>query len=105
MLLRAFWNLYKGFAFSFSRVSLVVTETVDAGLLGEGILQSLIHAWEHLLLPPGSEDQVTNVGKVVPEAASIWVVPIECLHIARKYRLQKPDINQQDLSYLLQVTA
>lgn len=35
-----------------SRVSLVVTETVDAGLFGEGIVESLIHAWEHLLLQP-----------------------------------------------------
>ncbi|GCC21515.1 hypothetical protein chiPu_0019987, partial [Chiloscyllium punctatum] len=35
-----------------SRVSLVVTETVDAGLFGEGIVESLIHAWQHLLLPP-----------------------------------------------------
>lgn len=34
------------------RVSLVVTETVDAGLFGEGIIESLIHAWHHLLLPP-----------------------------------------------------
>ncbi|NXW89332.1 ANM9 methyltransferase, partial [Alopecoenas beccarii] len=34
------------------RVSLVVTETVDAGLFGEGIVESLIHAWEHLLLQP-----------------------------------------------------
>lgn len=34
------------------RVSLVVTETVDSGLFGEGIVESLIHAWEHLLLPP-----------------------------------------------------
>lgn len=37
---------------SFYRVSLVVTETVDAGLFGEGIVESLIHAWEHLLLQP-----------------------------------------------------
>lgn len=36
----------------FIRVSLVVTETVDAGLFGEGIIESLIHAWKHLLLPP-----------------------------------------------------
>lgn len=33
------------------RVSLVVTETVDAGLFGEGIIESLIHAWHNLLLP------------------------------------------------------
>lgn len=38
--------------FVFQRVSLVVTETVDAGLFGEGIIESLIHAWNHLLLPP-----------------------------------------------------
>lgn len=37
---------------SLVRVSLVVTETVDAGLFGEGIIESLIHAWHHLLLPP-----------------------------------------------------
>lgn len=36
----------------FVRVSLVVTETVDAGLFGEGIVESLIHAWKNLLLPP-----------------------------------------------------
>lgn len=30
----------------------MVTETVDAGLFGEGIIESLIHAWRHLLLPP-----------------------------------------------------
>lgn len=46
-------------AFVFLRVSLVVTETVDAGLFGEGIIESLIHAWHHLLLPP----QVTYIIK------------------------------------------
>ena len=40
------------FKTSFYRVSLVVTETVDAGVFGEGIVESLIHAWEHLLLQP-----------------------------------------------------
>ncbi|KAK3853110.1 hypothetical protein Pcinc_040333 [Petrolisthes cinctipes] len=34
------------------RVSLVVSETVDAGLLGEHILTTLQHTWHHLLLPP-----------------------------------------------------
>lgn len=50
------WNmcytLYFMVSFFLSRVSLVVTETVDAGLFGEGIVESLIHAWEHLLLQP-----------------------------------------------------
>lgn len=59
-LLSALTSLYKQrdvlltyiFKKSFYRVSLVVTETVDAGLFGEGIVESLIHAWEHLLLQP-----------------------------------------------------
>jgi len=91
------------FSVSSFRVSLVVTETVDAGLLGEGILQSLVHAWDHLLLPPGSKGQVANVGRVVPDAAGVWVVPIECIHIARKYQLLNPDMTQQDLSNMTQV--
>jgi type II protein arginine methyltransferase len=81
----------------------VVTEIVDAGLLGEGILQSLVHAWDHLLLPAGSNGQVANVGRVVPDAADVWVVPIECIHIARKYQLLNPDMTQQDLSNMTQV--
>ncbi|XP_050731215.1 uncharacterized protein LOC127005899 isoform X2 [Eriocheir sinensis] len=34
------------------KVSMVVTETVDAGLFGEHILSTLQHAWQHLLIPP-----------------------------------------------------
>lgn len=45
---------------NFHRVSLVVTETVDAGLFGEGIVESLIHAWEHLLLQPKVGDVCTS---------------------------------------------
>ncbi|KAJ9595625.1 hypothetical protein L9F63_013177 [Diploptera punctata] len=63
-----------------ARVSLVVTETVDAGLLGEGILESLIHAWEHLLIPSADV-------RVVPQSATVWMAPIQCLHIAKKYRV------------------
>jgi hypothetical protein len=44
-----------------------------------------------------------NVGRVVPAAAGVWVVPIECIHIAKKYRLLNPDMTQQDLSNVLQV--
>lgn len=40
--------------FTSHRVSLVISETVDAGLFGEHILSSLDHAWKHLLLPPKS---------------------------------------------------
>ncbi|TWW58780.1 N-methyltransferase 9 Protein arginine [Takifugu flavidus] len=56
------------------RVSLVVTETVDAGLFGEGIIESLIHAWHHLLLPPQrgkNEFQEQSVtGRVIPAGAT-----------------------------------
>lgn len=52
-----------------ARVSLVVTETVDAGLFGEGIVESLIHAWEHLLLQP-------KVGAVL---CYVWVRLLLCL--------------------------
>lgn len=81
----------------------MVTETVDSGLLGEGILQSLIHAWDLLLLPAGCGDQEANAGRVVPEAAGVWIVPIECLHIARKNWLLKPETTQEDFFNHLQV--
>lgn len=48
-----------------SRVSLVVSETLDSGVFGEGILDTLIHAKQHLL---------TSDGKIVP-----WKVK---LHVA-----------------------
>ncbi|XP_063879585.1 protein arginine N-methyltransferase 9-like isoform X3 [Scylla paramamosain] len=47
------------------RVSLVVSETVDAGLFGEHILSTLQHAWQHLLLPPQkSENDKTTAGVI-----------------------------------------
>ncbi|RZF43457.1 hypothetical protein LSTR_LSTR001718 [Laodelphax striatellus] len=98
------------------RVSLVVTEIMDAGLFGEGVLGTLIDAWEKLLLPPlpqaltqhcsGCSDNKLGLcmicndeklephqrvtprvnGMVVPLGATVWVAAIECLHIARKHR-------------------
>ncbi|KAK8380811.1 hypothetical protein O3P69_008031 [Scylla paramamosain] len=47
------------------KVSLVVSETVDAGLFGEHILSTLQHAWQHLLLPPQkSENDKTTAGVI-----------------------------------------
>uniref|UniRef100_A0A674PPT8 Protein arginine N-methyltransferase 9 n=1 Tax=Takifugu rubripes TaxID=31033 RepID=A0A674PPT8_TAKRU len=66
------------------RVSLVVTETVDAGLFGEGIIESLIHAWHHLLLPP-QEQSVT--GRVIPAGATVFAMAVECLEIRRHHRV------------------
>lgn len=72
------------------RVSLVVTETVDSGLFGEGIVESLIHAWEHLLLPPKPSDgevDAKNYGRVIPAGATIWGMAVECKEIRRHHRV------------------
>lgn len=47
-----------------SKASLVVSETLDSGVFGEGILESLMHAKQHLLEPDG---------KVVPWKVKIHV--------------------------------
>uniref|UniRef100_A0A673T095 Protein arginine methyltransferase 9 n=1 Tax=Suricata suricatta TaxID=37032 RepID=A0A673T095_SURSU len=72
------------------RVSLVVTETVDAGLFGEGIVESLIHAWEHLLLQPktkGENGNCEKYGKVIPASAVIYGMAVECAEIRRHHRV------------------
>ncbi|XP_063074289.1 protein arginine N-methyltransferase 9 [Engraulis encrasicolus] len=73
------------------RVSLVVTETVDAGLFGEGIIETLIHAWNHLLLPPqNSQDSPVNpseTGRVIPAGATVFGMAVECQEIRRHHRL------------------
>ncbi|XP_003790254.1 protein arginine N-methyltransferase 9 [Otolemur garnettii] len=72
------------------RVSLVVTETVDAGLFGEGIVESLIHAWEHLLLQPktkGEHGNCEKYGKVIPASAVIFGMAVECAEIRRHHRV------------------
>uniref|UniRef100_A0A8C7CRD8 Protein arginine N-methyltransferase 9 n=1 Tax=Oncorhynchus kisutch TaxID=8019 RepID=A0A8C7CRD8_ONCKI len=69
------------------RVSLVVTETVDAGLFGEGIIESLIHAWNHLLLPPQSTQDPSrppsHAGRVIPAGATVFGMAVQCLEIRR----------------------
>ncbi|XP_028601049.1 protein arginine N-methyltransferase 9 [Podarcis muralis] len=77
------------------RVSLVVTETVDSGLFGEGIVESLIHAWEHLLLPPKPNDgrvNAENYGKVIPAGAIVWGMAVECGEIRRHHRVGAKEI-------------
>ncbi|XP_032418093.1 protein arginine N-methyltransferase 9 [Xiphophorus hellerii] len=73
-----------------NRVSLVVTETVDAGLFGEGIIESLIHAWHHLLLPPkrgeGEFGEDSATGRVIPAGAAVFCMAVECLEIRRHHR-------------------
>ncbi|XP_053559696.1 protein arginine N-methyltransferase 9 isoform X2 [Bombina bombina] len=70
------------------RVSLVVTETVDAGLFGEGIVESLIHAWKNLLLPPKPREAgIEGYGQVIPAGAVIYGIPVECPEIRRNHRV------------------
>ncbi|XP_077461443.1 protein arginine N-methyltransferase 9 [Stigmatopora argus] len=74
------------------RVSLVVTETVDAGLFGEGIVESLIHAWHHLLLPPPRKAETASgdpsaTGRVIPAGATVYAMAVECLEIRRHNKL------------------
>ncbi|XP_001376690.1 protein arginine N-methyltransferase 9 isoform X2 [Monodelphis domestica] len=77
------------------RVSLVVTETVDAGLFGEGIVESLIHAWEHLLLQPkpkGKDGNCEEYGQVIPAGAVVFGMAVECSEIRRHHRLDVQDL-------------
>ncbi|XP_058496445.1 protein arginine N-methyltransferase 9 [Solea solea] len=73
------------------RVSLVVTETVDAGLFGEGIIESLIHAWHHLLLPPQTGEnefrEQSATGRVIPAGATVFAMAVESAEIRRHHRL------------------
>lgn len=76
------------------RVNLVVTEIVDAGLLGEYIIPTLRHAWKELLLPCKEDmetDQASNQstcrGHVIPCGAVVHAMAIECPEIRRRSRL------------------
>uniref|UniRef100_A0A1B6JHC6 Uncharacterized protein n=2 Tax=Homalodisca liturata TaxID=320908 RepID=A0A1B6JHC6_9HEMI len=81
------------------RKSLVVTETMDAGLLGEHLLQTLLHAWDHLLLPPCPQllnfletgAPIGQYGVVVPFGARLWASPIRCPSVARRNYLTNAD--------------
>ncbi|KAM4810489.1 protein arginine N-methyltransferase 9 [Rhinophrynus dorsalis] len=70
------------------KVSLVVTETVDAGLFGEGIVETLIHAWKNLLLQPKPKDAGSEgYGQVIPARAVIFGIAVECPEIRRHHRV------------------
>ena len=62
------------------KVSLVVTETLDCGLLGEGILTTIKHAWRDLLLasesPALEQSTLRPVSKVIPGGAVLFAMVI-----------------------------
>ncbi|XP_013393172.1 protein arginine N-methyltransferase 9 isoform X1 [Lingula anatina] len=74
------------------RVPLIVTETVDAGLLGEGMLSTLDHAWEHLLLSDKTQ------ARVIPSGATVVACLVECEAIRKQNRLLYPGLCQLDLT-------
>ncbi|XP_027033490.1 protein arginine N-methyltransferase 9 isoform X3 [Tachysurus fulvidraco] len=93
-----------------NRVSLVVTETVDAGLLGEGIMESLIHAWKHLLLPPPTAEDVplsnpSQTGRVIPAGATVYCMAVECHEIRRHHRLCVSTVGGLDLATAGQIRS
>ncbi|PFX28724.1 putative protein arginine N-methyltransferase 9 [Stylophora pistillata] len=78
------------------QVSLVVTETLDCGLLGEGILTTIEHAWCNLLiLPPEekSESDVKPISKVIPGGAVLYAMVIMCDDIRNQTRC-KPTMRE-----------
>ncbi|KAH3840796.1 protein arginine N-methyltransferase 9-like [Dreissena polymorpha] len=74
-----------------SRVKLVVTETFDAGLFGEHIVSTMIHAWKNLI-------STSPTGTVIPCGATVYVCGIECEAIRSKSRLLFPVLQHLDLS-------
>lgn len=66
------------------RAELVVTEIVDAGLLGEHIIPTLRHAWKELLLPPRSPGSHAPCGHVIPSGATVYAMAIECAEVRKK---------------------
>ncbi|XP_030047523.1 protein arginine N-methyltransferase 9 [Microcaecilia unicolor] len=77
------------------RVHLVVTETVDAGLFGEGIVESLVHAWKHLLLKPKPKGQLVcteGFGQVIPAGAVVFGMAVECPEIRRYHRVNVTEV-------------
>jgi len=56
------------------KVSLLITETFDSGLLGEHVLETMLHAWRKFLAPGC---------RVVPAWAEFYLVPVECGWVKR----------------------
>ncbi|GGU94935.1 hypothetical protein GCM10010182_08980 [Actinomadura cremea] len=62
------------------RADLLVTEIVDCGLLGEGILGTIAHAREHLLTPDAT---------IMPCRARVYAQLVESVHLHRKNHVGK----------------
>lgn len=58
--------------------SLLLTEMFDAGLFGEHVLQSLIHAWENM---------INDDGRVIPNKAEFFIIGAKCDFLNGRYQL------------------
>lgn len=70
------------------RVTLLVTETFDAGLFGEHVLKSLDHAWEHLLNEERSACCQPKA-MVIPESAEVFACLVESQWIRSGQRVSR----------------
>lgn len=64
-----------------------MTETFDAAVFGENILDTLIHAWNHLLMTTLSTSECKSA-QVIPSCATLWACLIECRKIREYSRLE-----------------
>ncbi|KAI5744592.1 hypothetical protein M8J76_003629 [Diaphorina citri] len=67
------------------KVSLIVTETVDAGGIGEHILQTVKHALEQLVLPTTPDNPQ---GVVIPSRLKMFAQVVECEYLRSKYEIK-----------------
>ena len=73
-----------------NQVSLVVTETLDCGLLGEGIIETLTHAKRELLA-------ANQKAQIIPQGAVVYGQLIQCEKI-RNYSQVRQDIFNHDVN-------
>lgn len=71
------------------KYTLIVTEIFDAALFGEQILQTLEHAWVHLLAP---------TGRIVPARAEFFVIGAKYDFISDRYRVKKEALDLLGIS-------
>ena len=83
-----------------------MTETFDAGLLGEHVLESLAHAWQNFLTP-GHSRYTCHVPsrassyfyfRVVPAKAEFITAPVECVSVGRGLSLETETMGYLDVS-------
>ena len=72
-------------------IDVLITETFDAGLLGEHVLEILDHAWKHLL---------HSKSRILPGKAKVWIALATSEKMLQKTRLLKKKAGNLDVSSL-----